>query len=81
MVTEITPVYLENKHWPVAKNSEEEERCGENYGDVECPFCDSVICPERKLLRLGDKCWSCHAEIVRFEELAHSRNKGNGDER
>lgn len=69
MVTEMTPVYMENRYAPVAKNSERERRCTDDYGDVGCPFCDMVISPERKVLKLGDKCWKCKAEIVRFEDL------------
>lgn len=62
---EMIPKYLESPARPFAKDGQGAVReCADNYGDVECPFCDHVICPEGKLLKVGDKCPNCPAVIV-----------------
>lgn len=62
----LTPVYLENTHWPVMRSGDRVRRAADNYGDVECPFCDVVVTPERNLVTVGDKCWRCGAAVVRI---------------
>lgn len=63
------------KQWPFCAPADLADRkgvrgkcCGENYGDIECPFCDSVLCNDGHALKLGDQCKKCHAKVVRFEE-------------
>lgn len=65
-----TPKYLENDSWPIAQDSQGTQRmCADNYGDVECPFCDVVICREGDVMDIGTKCWRCSAIVINFEKL------------
>jgi hypothetical protein len=60
--------YLNTWRWPICKSGERERKCGDNFGDIECPFCDKVLCAEYSVLRIGDNC-SCGAEVVRFNTI------------
>ena len=66
--TSMVSVYLECTHWPVVRDSEgRERRAGDHYGDIECPFCDHVLAPEKTTLNVGDKCKRCSGTVVRIE--------------
>lgn len=57
--------YLECSHWPVLRDSEGRERsAGDNYGDIECPFCDFVVCNDGATLTVGDQCKRCKATVA-----------------
>lgn len=69
MTNKIIARYLENRLWPICQDSDGRKRsAGDNYGDIECPFCDHVLCVEGNELRLNDKCLRCKAEVVEFDE-------------
>lgn len=69
MVTEITARYEENYDWPILRTeSGREKGAGDNFGDIECPFCDKVLCNEGSVLKIGDKCRSCGAEVIKFKD-------------
>lgn len=69
MIKSIVAEYLKNPHWPICKNHGIERTCGDNYGDIECPFCDKVLCVEGHELKLGDQCKFCNAKVVLFRSL------------
>jgi hypothetical protein len=71
MIETMRPVYLESMHWPVMKSaSGQVRRAADNYGDVECPFCDVVFAPERTQVSVGDKCKCCGAEVIEIQALS-----------
>ena len=68
--TEITPIYLETHAIPIFRSPQNHIKwAGDNYGDIECPFCDNVVCNEKETIRLGDKCKCCNAELVAIRIL------------
>ena len=69
MLNNMIPKYLENDIWPIIADITGLERsASDHYGDIECPFCDRVICPEGKVLEVGDVC-HCKAKVIRFKRL------------
>ncbi len=68
-VTQIVAEYEKLYNVPVLRGSAGTEDDGtDDWGDIACPFCDKIICNEGQVLRIGDKCWNCHAEVVRFKK-------------
>lgn len=63
---------LHNSHspadvWPQMTDSIGRiKSCGDNYGDLECAFCDAVIAPEGTEIRKGHTCWRCSASVLVF---------------
>jgi len=45
-------------------DSRKDRECGDNYGDIECPFCDKVFRHEGETFKLGDRCKFCNAEVT-----------------
>ena len=70
MITKIIPKYLQNEAWPICQDSYGHQRkATDNWGDIECPFCDHVICAEGSELKINDKCSRCNAKIIEFKPL------------
>jgi hypothetical protein len=68
MITKIIPKYLQNEAWPICQDSYGRKRkATDNWGDIECPFCDHVICAEGCELKINDKCSRCNAKIIEFK--------------
>jgi hypothetical protein len=64
---EMKPCYEKNDFWPILQAKAVPGRmhaAAENYGDIECPFCDHVITPEGSIIRVGQECLACHAKVV-----------------
>ena len=56
---------MENGDWPLMScETRKDKECGDNYGDAECPFCDSVFCREGEVFEIGDKCQQCNAIVT-----------------
>lgn len=70
MTNEIIAKYLENRFWPICKDRDGRKRvAGDNWGDIECPFCDHVLCAEGHKLKINDKCKICKATVIEFKVL------------
>lgn len=61
--------YDKNEHWPYMEREGRRYSCGDNYGDVECAFCDKMIAREGEEIAVGHACWNCGAAIAGFRHL------------
>lgn len=76
MTTSIVARYLEIWDWPMLQDSQGTVKsAGDNYGDIECPFCDYVICTEGNVLSIGDRCRKCSGTVVSFRNLRQQEEK------
>ena len=50
-----------------AFNSDTVKVLVDDWGNGQCPFCDSYIQSEGNVVKVGDKCWKCQSEIISIE--------------
>ena len=59
--------YLDNRHWPICADVTGHRLIAEDDdGDIECPFCFTILCLDGSVLSVGDGCPKCSAVVVEF---------------
>lgn len=69
MANQMIPEYLNMSHNVIMKNSGGDitRKAADNFGDIECPFCDFVLAPEKTILKTGQRCKRCNAFVDDLE--------------
>ena len=58
-----TPKFNKKGDIPIFEMMGKTRVAGDNYGDIECPFCDRVVLHEQQEFKIGQHCGNCGAKI------------------